>query len=119
MWLVLGWICVVLAAIGLALPLMPTVPFVIAAAFCFERGSPKLHAWLIGHPRFGPPLLDWQRHRVIRWPAKLLAGGGLLVSCSYTVIWTDRPEWVKWTVVVIGGLAIIFILSRRSRPRGI
>lgn len=108
-----------LGAIGLALPLMPTVPFLIAAAFCFERGSPKLHAWLIRHPRFGPPLMDWNRYRVIRWPAKLIATVGLLTSCGYTVIVAERPEPVKWTVGVIGGLAILFILSRRSKPDGV
>jgi len=119
MWLILGWICVALGVIGLAVPIMPTVPFLIAAAFCFERGSPKLHAWLIQHPRLGPPLLDWNKHRVIRWPAKLIAVSGLTVSCGYTVLVADRPEPVKWLVGVIGIAAIVFILSCRSKPRGV
>lgn len=108
-----------LGAIGLALPLMPTVPFLVAAAFCFERGSPKLHAWILNHPRFGPPLVDWNKHRVIRWPAKIVATVGLSISCGYTVLLAERPDWVKWTVGVIGSAAIIFILSRRSKPRGL
>jgi uncharacterized membrane protein YbaN (DUF454 family) len=119
MWLVLGWFFVGLGAIGLALPLIPTVPFLLVAAFCFERGSPKLHAWILNHPRFGPPLVDWRRHRVIRWPAKLIGAGGLMISCGYAVFVAERPDWVKWTVGLIGAAAIVFILSQRSKPRGV
>jgi len=119
MWLILGWMCVGLAVVGTVLPLMPTVPFVLAAAFCFEKGSPKLHAWLTEHPTFGPPLKDWRQHRVIRWPAKILATIGLTVSGGYTAFISGRPEFVRWTVGLICLAAIIFILSRRSKPRGV
>ncbi len=119
MYLVLGWIFVGIGVIGLFLPLMPTVPFLLVAAFCFERGSPKLHQWLIEHPRLGPPLNDWRRNRVIRWPAKILATVGLTVSLSYTCFFSDRPDWVKWTVGAIGLTVIIFILSRKSRANGV
>ena len=115
MWLICGWICVALGAVGAVLPLMPTVPFLLGAAYCFERGSPRLHAWLMSHPRFGPPLVDWNHHGVIRWPAKLLACGGLLVSGGYTAFFSERPEAVRWTVGMICVLVIGFILTRKSK----
>lgn len=112
----IGWIFVGLGVVGAFLPIMPTVPFLLAAAFCFERGSPELHQWLIEHPKFGPPLNDWRKNRVIRWPAKILGAGGLAVSLTYTCFFSERADWVKWMVGSIGLLVIVFILTRRSRP---
>lgn len=117
MWLFLGWFFVVLGAIGAVLPLMPTVPFLLAAAYCFERGSPRLHAWLIGHPQFGPPLVEWRKDRVIRWRAKLLAVGGLAISGTYTVFFSERPYEVKIAVAGMVLAASLFIMTRRSQPR--
>ena len=59
--------------IGIFLPLLPTTPFVLLAAFCFARGSPRWEAWLLAHPRWGPMVRDWRDHRAIPWRAKLLA----------------------------------------------
>lgn len=115
MWLLLGWIFVGFGLIGLALPLMPTVPFLLVAAYCFERGSPKLHYWLLEHPQMGPPLKEWRSQRVIRWPAKLIATLGLTVSVGYTCFFSERPDWLKWTVGSIALLVVTFILTRKSR----
>ncbi len=116
MWLFLGWLFVILGAIGAVLPLMPTVPFLLMAAYCFERGSPRLHAWLISHPQFGPPLVEWQRDRVIRWRSKLLAVCGLGVSGTYTCFFSDRPFEIKIAVAAMVLAASLFILTRRSQP---
>jgi uncharacterized membrane protein YbaN (DUF454 family) len=56
----LGWVMVALGMIGLVMPLMPGVVFLIAAAACFARSSPRLEAWLLDHPTFGKPLRDWR-----------------------------------------------------------
>lgn len=63
----LAWVCFGLAflsigIVGVAVPLVPTTPFVLLAAACFARGSNRLHAWLNGHPVFGPPLCQWKRN---------------------------------------------------------
>ena len=55
-----GWICLALAAIGAVLPLLPTTPLVILAAFFFAKGSPRIHNWLINHRTFGPAIRDWE-----------------------------------------------------------
>jgi uncharacterized membrane protein YbaN (DUF454 family) len=116
MWLVLGWIFVGLGVVGMALPIMPTVPFLLVAAYCFEKGSPELHRWILSHPRMGPPLREWREHRVIRWPAKLIATVGLSVSLGYTCFFSEKPDWLKIGVGGIGAAVIIFILTRKSRP---
>ena len=62
-----------LAFIGIFLPLLPATPLVILAAFCFSKGSKRLHSWLCAQPVFGPILCDWQAHHVIRFQVKCLA----------------------------------------------
>ena len=72
-WIAGGWLCVGLALLGIALPLLPTPPFLLLAALCFSRGSERLYAWLIYHPKLGPPIRDWQTNKIIRRPVKLMA----------------------------------------------
>lgn len=72
-WVVLGISCVALAMIGVVLPLLPTVPFLLLAAFCFARSSERLHDWLLSHPVFGPMILDWNTNGAIRPAAKKAA----------------------------------------------
>lgn len=78
-----GWTAVALAVVGIFLPIMPTVPFLLIAAFCFARSSHKIHEWLISHPTFGPPINDWRARGVIRRRAKIAAilsmAGGFIV----------------------------------------
>lgn len=64
-WVMLGLVCVGLGFVGVVLPLLPTVPFMLLAAFCFARSSERLHDWLVSHPHFGPPIMDWRERGAI------------------------------------------------------
>lgn len=55
-----GWLCVVLGVIGIFLPLLPTTPFLLLAAWLFARSSERFHTWLISHPKLGPIIHAWQ-----------------------------------------------------------
>src|SRR5262245_46879620 len=59
-WLVAGWLAMGLGLAGVFLPLLPTTPFLLLAAACFVRSSPRLHARLLAHPRLGPFLEQWR-----------------------------------------------------------
>lgn len=72
-WAVAGLICVVLGVVGLFLPFLPTVPFLLAAGFFFGRSSGRLHRWLLSHPVLGPPIHDWNARGAISPKAKRLA----------------------------------------------
>lgn len=62
-----------LGIIGIFLPLLPTTPFILLAAFCYGRSSPRFYNLLMNHPRLGPPLRQWKEKRSVPRRAKLIA----------------------------------------------
>lgn len=72
-WLLGGVLSLVLGIIGIFVPLLPTTPFVLLAAFCFARGSSRCERWLLGHRVFGPMVRDWRANRAVPLRAKQLA----------------------------------------------
>lgn len=102
--------------VGIAVPLLPTVPFLLLAAFCFARGSRPVHDWLVAHPRLGPPIADWRAHGAIRSGAKRAALIAIAVALGVSL-----AIGVSWLVlgIQIGVLAsvAVFILTRPSGPR--
>ncbi|WP_332658715.1 YbaN family protein [Brevundimonas sp.] len=76
----LGGAALIMGAVGVATPLVPATPFLLLATWAFARSSPRLEAWLITHPRLGPPVHAWRSRRAIPRPAKAVAVTSLLVS---------------------------------------
>ncbi|MEM7176418.1 MAG: YbaN family protein [Pseudomonadota bacterium] len=114
-WTGLGWGAVGLGSLGVVLPLLPTVPFLLLAAFCFARGSERFHHWLMTHPRFGPPIHDWQAHGAIRKPAKRLAVGAILASFLIPLV-LGVSGWVLAVQIPVLACVLAFILTRPSGP---
>jgi len=88
-WLIGGALSLLLGVIGAFLPLLPTTPFVLLAAFCFARGSARCEAWLLGHPRFGPMVVQWRARRAVPLRAKQLAWG--MMALSSAISWGVMP----------------------------
>jgi uncharacterized protein len=86
-WICAGALSVALGIIGAFLPLMPTVPFLILAAFCFSRGSPRFEAWLLNHPHLGPPVRAWRENGAIprrgKWAATIGLGGSAILGLAF------------------------------------
>lgn len=95
-----GIIAVGLGAIGAFLPLLPTVPFLLLAAFCFARSNPAWEAKLLNHPQWGPQLRDWREKRAIRRPAKIAAIGAMSVGVAFTWFTLGVP-WVYISLAVL------------------
>jgi len=79
-YLCLAYACVALGAVGLFVPLLPTTPFLLVAAWAAPKGSPRLDEWLRRHPRFGPILRAWREEGAVPTRAKWLACGVMLLS---------------------------------------
>ena len=104
LYLAAGVVCVGLAYLGAVLPGLPTTPWVLLAGYCFSRSSPRLERWLKRSPVFGRLLRDWEEHRGIRRPVKVLAVCLVVTVVTLSVVFGGLPVWVKW---VIGGLAVV------------
>lgn len=78
--LVLAYFFLILAIIGVLLPGVPTVPFLLLAAWFSAKGSERLHRWLYEHPQFGKLLIDWETQKAISRKSKVIAVLALLAS---------------------------------------
>lgn len=110
----MGHACLVAGAVGLFVPLLPTTPLVLLAAFCYSKGSRRLHRWLTAHPRYGAPIRDWQRDGVIRPRAKWISTLLIVASLGYPLLFKDLPIVVKLIVGLIGVGVLTFLHSRPS-----
>lgn len=106
----LGLAAVLLGAIGVVVPLLPTTPFLILAAYCFARSHPEWEARLLSHRSFGPAILAWRDRRAIPRLAKLTATG--LMAISILVGWLTLPDDWRWLPLGIAGLLLGWMWSR-------
>lgn len=108
LYLAAGLVCVGLAYLGVLLPGLPTTPWVLLAGYCFSRSSPRLERWLKRSPVFGRLLRDWEEHRGIRRPVKVLAVCLVVTVVTLSIVLSGLPVWVK---CVIGGLAAVGVCT--------
>jgi uncharacterized membrane protein YbaN (DUF454 family) len=99
LWLAGGLVSVALGAVGVFLPILPTVPFLLLAAFCFARSNPAWEQRLLDHPRFGVPLRQWRERRAISRTAKLSALLALAFSAMMGFVALPLP-WAALPAVV-------------------
>lgn len=117
LWFVGGLLSLATGVVGIVLPLLPTTPFVLLAAFCFSRGSARCEQWLISHPRFGPMIADWREHRAVPLRAKQLSAVMMTAGSLWAAF--TLPARVAW-VPALCCLAVSFWLWRlptRQRRR--
>lgn len=115
--LAIGWLMVGLGMVGVAVPGLPTVPFLLVALWAFSRSSQRFHDWLYSHPKLGPPLRDWREHGVISARAKILAIATMLVSLAW-ITFGIADGWVLPTLVAACLIPPgIFIVTRPSGPK--
>ena len=113
LYLVAGFLSLSLGALAIFLPLLPTVPFMILAAFCFARSSPALEARLLDHPHFGPHIRRWRDKGAISRRGKRAALGAFAFSAVLALFLTPFP-WllIPLAAALIGGTWIW------TRPEG-
>lgn len=114
LWVTLGLLSLGLAVVGIVVPLLPTVPLLILAAFFFARSSERLHTWLINHRLFGPPIRDWQRSGAISTYGKRWATFSIVIVFTISVA-------LGLASLILGVQAVVLMLTLGfiwSRPSG-
>ncbi|AFJ47926.1 DUF454 family protein [Shimwellia blattae] len=106
--LIIGWLAVGLATIGVVLPLLPTTPFLLLAAWCFARSSPRFHRWLLYRSWFGGYIRYWQQYRAMPPGAKLRAIGFTLITFAFS-LWLVKLLWVRILLVIILAVLLLFL----------
>lgn len=115
LWLTLAAVSLALGVIGIVLPLLPTTPFILLAAFAAARGSERLHAWMRNHAQFGPMLRDWERDGAVSRRAKIFASVMMLGSAVLLFVLSPR-----WWMAAIGSTTMLIVaiwLWLRPEPR--
>jgi uncharacterized membrane protein YbaN (DUF454 family) len=114
-YLILGHLTLLLGIIGIFLPILPTTPFLLLAAYFYSQSSPKLHTWIIGHKFLGPPLSDWQDHGMIGIKAKIIATIMISLVLILRFPTLEINLWIKIFASAILVGVLIFIWTRPSK----
>lgn len=114
---VAGSVSLALGIVGVVLPGLPTTPFILLAAACYAKASPRLHAWLLNHRFTGPMLRDWESDRSLTRRSKVIAVGSMLLMVSFS-IWSFRGRLAVQLVLLalgaVGACVVLRIPTRRD-----
>lgn len=114
MYKVLGFLLIGLGFLGAFLPLLPTTPFIIVAAGCFAKSSPKWHQWLMNNPTFGPLLQKWHDQRCIPKKSKIIAISMMTLAGIYSIGFALSNFYFKGITALLLIYAILFIFRTNT-----
>ncbi|WP_447968057.1 YbaN family protein [Nitrospira sp. M1] len=114
--LLAGWICLAFGFVGLFLPILPTTPFILLAAYCFSKSSPQLHHKLIQQPTLGPMIQNWEQHGSISKRAKITATVTMVLLFSFSLFILSVGVLLKAMLVGIATGVLAFIWTRPLPP---
>ena len=112
----IGWLSVALGVIGIFLPVLPTTPFLLLAAACFARSSPRFYHWLVDHPRLGPWMGGYLNGEGIPLKGKVYAIGLMWISIGVSC-WLVPMVWARVFMGVSAVLVTVYILRQRTLRR--
>jgi len=99
-----GLVSMALGAVGAFLPLVPTVPFLLLAVYCFARSNPVWEKRILDHPHWGPQVRDWRERRAISRRSKTIAIAAMTAGAVFTWYTLGAPwYWISIAILVICG----------------
>jgi uncharacterized membrane protein YbaN (DUF454 family) len=111
-----GSVSLALGLLGVVLPGLPTTPFVLLAAACYAKASPRLHRWMLNHRWMGPMLRDWERDRSLSRRSKTVAVLSMAVMISLS-LWGFRgnvaAQLVLLATAAVGAWVVLRIPTRK------
>ena len=115
-WFAIGVGSLCLGGVGVVMPVLPTAPFVILAAFAFGKSVPAVQRWLERNGTFGPMIADWRTYGAINLRAKIVAVAMMLATIAVSVI-LSVPAWIIAIQALCIAGATLFICTRPDGPR--
>src|SRR3990172_9113562 len=112
---VIGTISLAFGIIGIFVPVLPTTPFVLLAAACYARASPRLYGWLLGQPALGPIVTDWRRSRSLPPGVRVRALVLVVLTFAASIVLVD--ELLVRAALMVTGAVLILFLSRIPTSR--
>lgn len=113
-----GWVSITAGVAGIFLPLVPSVPFLLLAVFCFSKSSERFHKWLVEHKHLGPMLKDYLLHGAIPYRAKAMAIGMIWVSFPASTFLLVETFWIKVLLLSIAACVTLYLLAIPTARRG-
>lgn len=110
LWLA-GSVALALGLIGVLLPGLPTTPFILLAAACYAKASPRLHGWLLKHRFLGPMVRDWETHRSLTRRSKTVAQVSMVLMVGLSA-WGLRERPVVLAIVLIAAGIGVLVVAR-------
>lgn len=114
LFILLGSLSLVLAVVGIFLPLLPTTPLLLLAAALYLRSSPRLYEWLLNHKYLGPYIRNFREHRAIPLRAKIVSVALIWITLLYCALWVVPQIWIKILLIGLAVALTIHILSFKT-----
>ena len=111
----IGTISLAFGVLGIIVPVLPTTPFMLLAAACYARASPRLYGWLLGQPALAPIITNWRRSRSL--PPGVKRRALVLVALTFAVSIVLVDEWLVRAALLATGVVLIVFLSRIPTSR--
>ena len=115
LFIILGFICVALGVLGIFLPVLPTTPFLLLAAWLFAKSSDKLYNKLLENKYVGSYIKNFREHRSTPMPTKIFAISMIWISIGISVVFAVKILWVKIVLVSIATIVTAYILSFKTK----
>ena len=111
----LGFIFLAIGIIGIFLPILPTTPFALLAAYLFGKSSPKFYKWCLSLPVIGPAIVDWNQYQRVSKKSKAVAS--VTITATVAFVWSRPtiPIAVKIAATAVQLYILVFVNTRNSR----
>ena len=112
--LLVGHLSLLFGLIALILPVIPTSPFLVVAAACYARTSPRFRKLLVENRHVGPAILKWERDRCLELKDKVLFILILAIAFSSSAFLFMETQLSRLTMLGVGLIAIIYVSSIKT-----
>ena len=115
-YIIIGVLCLALGIVGIALPILPTTPFLLLASFLFMKSSEKMNNWLLNNKVFGEHIKDYQEYRAVKRGTKIVSIGFLWSSLGLSIYFVEIL-WIRLLLIGVGVGVTAHLLSLKTQKK--